>query len=395
MRALLPFWYRLSVRGSRSSTSYARHAIRRSLAAGETDLLSVRSNAKMVEQTMTDLVAGDPVEMEPVETCDLCGGSETGIWEIYERFGLIFNVVKCRSCGLAYVSPRPTARSIGGFYNSEYTSLHGHYVQPRWMTYVTPLLRRLLRARYGSSPVRRLLARAVLPWEYKWRRILAVNHLEEIDRIGRVLDVGCGHGHWLSIVRRWGFDCFGCEPDPVGARAAASSGLEVVQHDLPGAGYASDQFDVVRFSHVLEHVHSPTVVLSEAVRVTRPGGIVVVIVPNHEGLVAQAFRHIEDVPRHLFAFSPATLRRYFEKVGLEIVTLQTVTEHRSELYGKFASPATDALRAAGASADAVASVQAFFGPANRRRDREYAATTDLADSLGLGICVIAVGRRPA
>lgn len=344
-------------------------------------------HSHVVESSLVDTAT------ENVRDCDLCHGTGTRLWETYERYGFVFNLVECRDCGLAYVTPRPTADSIGGFYDAQYSCAHGEYVEPRWMKPIVGVIRPLLAARYSSSVPLRGFARSVIPWERKWRMILQANHMQAVSRIGSVLDVGCGRGYWLNTMRRWGFDCVGCEPDSDAARAAAASGLEVVQSDLFGAGFSSETFDVVRFSHVLEHVHSPTSVLDEAVRVVRPGGLVIAIVPNHSGMILQSFRLIEDVPRHLFSFAPETMRRYFDKAGLEVISLETVTDFAYSIYGQFHPPVAAVLRAAGAGEETIASVGSFFSYKNRSRDREYAATAAFADSLGLGATVVAVGRR--
>jgi SAM-dependent methyltransferase len=331
-------------------------------------------------------------ELEEVDLCDLCGLRRSRLFEAYVRYGTTFNLVECEECGLAYVTPRPTQETIGSFYGPEYGDSRHGYVQPVWKRPVTAVLRELLAARYGSSPVSRALARCVLPWEVKWSSILRANHLSSIATIGRVLDVGCGHGAWLATMRRWGFDCVGCEPDPIAVRAASASGLNVVQSDLLGAGFCDGEFDVVRFSNVLEHVHNPTAVLAEACRVTKPGGIVVIVAPNHESLVAQAFRQVEDVPRHLFSFAPRTLRRYFDKVGLTMLECTTQTSEPHMVYGQFVSPAVDCLRDESV-ADDDELVDAFFAFRNRRRNREYRRTAAVMDALGLGRMAVAVGGR--
>jgi len=341
---------------------------------------------------MTSPRAADYV-LEEVDQCDLCGARNARLHEVYARYDTSFALVECRDCGLAFVTPRPTPATIGAFYGAEYEDSRHGYVQPTWTRPVTALLRGLLRARYSSLPLSRALARAIVPWEFKWREILRANHLNNIATIGRILDVGCGHGAWLASMRRWGFDCVGCEPDPIAAEAAARSGLNIVQSDLIGSGFSTGEFDVVRFSDVLEHVHSPAIVLAEACRVTKPGGLVVVLAPNHESLIAQAFRQVEDVPRHLFSFAPRTLRRYFERAGLTVLQCTTETCEPHMVYGQFASPPAIAALRHEANVDAVDRVRRFFAYRNRRRDREYRRTAALMDALGLGRMVVAVGMR--
>lgn len=85
---------------------------------------------------------------------------------------------------------------------------------------------------------------------------------------------------------------------------------------------------------MLEHVHEPTIVVMKASKVMRPRGLLVVEVPNHLGIVNQAFRKSEDVPRHLFSFSVRTLREYYEKVGLRVMRIETLTRHPHEVYSQ-------------------------------------------------------------
>ena len=230
------------------------------------------------------------------------------------------------------------------------------------------------------------------PWELKWRDILRKTHLETIKHIGRIMDVGCGHGGFLSSMKRWGFECFGCEPDPLAADTATKMGLSVINNDLIGANYPDNYFDVVRFCHVLEHVHHPTSVLLEARRVLKPGGIILIEVPNHVGIVCKAFRHSEDVPFHLYSYSPETLQKYFDKVGLSVIRITTETGNPHSVYGYFKAHDLEMLKTKGSRKQLVYAKR-FWSARNRRRQSEYRATARYFDSIGYGCHVIAIGSK--
>jgi SAM-dependent methyltransferase len=96
----------------------------------------------------------------------------------------------------------------------------------------------------------------------------------------RVLDVGCGVGMYTAAFRRETPHVFGIEVElerALEARERASGVSQAVGERLP---FPNDAFDVV-FSHeVLEHVDDDRACVVEIVRVVRPGGRIVVFVPN-------------------------------------------------------------------------------------------------------------------
>ena len=98
----------------------------------------------------------------------------------------------------------------------------------------------------------------------------------------RVLDIGCGTG-WTAkeLIDKKGCEVIGVEPNELRAEVARSNGIQV------HAGYLedlrieeTDLFDVVLFGDVLEHLSNPLSILCDAKKYLRPGGCVVVSVPN-------------------------------------------------------------------------------------------------------------------
>lgn len=137
---------------------------------------------------------------------------------------------------------------------------------------------------------------------------------------GRILDVGCGLGHLLSgVPEEW--EKHGVEVSQTAAKHAAQYG-SIRASDLRRASYPSDHFDVVVSYHVMEHMLDPVAELSEMTRVLRPGGHLVLGVPNFDSACARRFgpryRMLHD-PTHISLFSESSLRQMLMDEGLEVL----------------------------------------------------------------------------
>jgi SAM-dependent methyltransferase len=144
---------------------------------------------------------------------------------------------------------------------------------------------------------------------------------------GKLLEVGCGSGRFLSRMRKAGWEVQGVELDPVAAELAREQfALPVFAGTLPEANFPEGSFDAVVLSHVIEHVYDPVGLLKECRRVLKPGGRLTIVTPNVRSRGHQAFReHWSelDPPRHLNLFSIDTMRACGEHAGLQIEVLRT------------------------------------------------------------------------
>jgi len=101
-----------------------------------------------------------------------------------------------------------------------------------------------------------------------------------IDPGSRVLDLGCGDGEFLQLLRdRRGAAGTGIEIDEDNITRAVGRGLNIVQQDLDRglANFPDQSFDTVVLAHALQAMHYPDKVLAEMLRVGRQG---IVTFPN-------------------------------------------------------------------------------------------------------------------
>jgi SAM-dependent methyltransferase len=156
--------------------------------------------------------------------------------------------------------------------------------------------------------------------------------LRGLARPGRLLDVGFGGGHLMAAVRADGWRPLGVDVSHA-ACVVARGGAPVVQASAEQLPFRAGTLDAVALVNVLDHARCPRAVIQEAARALRPGGLLVVRVPNGavHSWATRALGHLGPWVRwrgldtfpilHLFAFGPVSLRRLVEGAGFEVVSV--------------------------------------------------------------------------
>lgn len=222
--------------------------------------------------------------------CPICGESRPN-----PRFRIdgIPNVIwKCPGCGLGWMHPLPSAEEIASFYPTSYYGANGAKFRSA-IEFVVRLV---------SARRLRFLTKSLPPG-------------------AAVLDIGCGRGILLNELSKRGFRAYGTELSP-SACASVDSNIDVrVCHQLEEAGFDSGMFDQVVIWHVFEHLSDPAATLREIHRILKPGGTVVIAVPNFSSWQAKwsdsGWFHL-DPPRHLFHFSLESLERILNNHGFDV-----------------------------------------------------------------------------
>ena len=156
---------------------------------------------------------------------------------------------------------------------------------------------------------------------------------------GTVLDLGCATGGFLSTLQGPSWKCFGIEMSEDAANVARRRcGAEVFVGDILDAPFLPASFDAITCFNVFEHVYEPKEVLIKVAEWLKPGGIFYTLMPNIDSAGARIFRsywYALELPRHLYHFSPATLRRIAGAAGLREVSVETWRELYFEYSTRF------------------------------------------------------------
>jgi len=155
-------------------------------------------------------------------------------------------------------------------------------------------------------------------WWFRGRRRVYFGLLEHHlngERPGRVLDLGCGYGGFLSGLQEIGGDVY---PSDISVESMTYCRDRGFARSVVGSGYslpyADDSFDLVCMFDAIEHIPDDRRVMREVARVAKPGGRVLVTVPAYQFLYANNDR----VAQHQRRYTRGRLRSVFEQAGLEV-----------------------------------------------------------------------------
>jgi 2-polyprenyl-3-methyl-5-hydroxy-6-metoxy-1,4-benzoquinol methylase len=233
-------------------------------------------------------------------TCPVCGSTsikEVRVIPDYSVSKETFSVWNCESCTFQFTQDIPDQESIGTYYQS------ADYI--------------------SHNDTKKGIVNTLYHWVRKYTLRSKRRLLVEVSgrKSGHLLDIGAGTGAFLHTMKHAGWQVTGLEPD-AGARSIARDKyqLQLLESDSLFR-LESGRFDVITMWHVLEHVHSLQEYVKTIVQLLKQDGRLIVAVPNYtsgDATYYQQFWAAYDVPRHLYHFSPASMRRLMEIHGLRI-----------------------------------------------------------------------------
>lgn len=209
------------------------------------------------------------------------------------------SVVRCQQCGLVFLNPR---------YDDE--RLTALYQDPQ--TFVSTIDPEGQSRSISAERVQRVT-----------RFYDDVKALRKIQPSGRLLDVGCGLGFFLEALGSK-YDATGLEWSHPAVEMSRGLPFNIVEDRFPSHPFSVGEFDVVSFHNTLDHLPDPLLALKVAHDLLKRGGLLMLNLINFNSFAARVygsgFRLLGT--NHLYYFTRATLKKYFEKTGFKLTRVE-------------------------------------------------------------------------
>lgn len=233
------------------------------------------------------------------QKCPVCDSLDFKLYTTAKDYSISkenFSIDECKNCSLVFTNPVPNKEEIGKYYQSENYISH------------TDIKKGIINGLYHA--VRK----------YTLNKKVALIKQLNGNKIGKLLDIGCGTGYFLEQARKKKWTIAGFEPDEI-ARKIANDKLEnKIVEKLEKVN--SDNFNVITLWHVLEHIHELEYTITKIKSLLVKNGTIIIAVPNIESWDAKYYKEkwaALDVPRHLYHFSKKSMIQFAKKNNLELI----------------------------------------------------------------------------
>ena len=238
-------------------------------------------------------------QLTKISNCPICQSEKHTFWRQAIDHNVskdVFKISECNSCGFRFTNPRPTANTIGEYYKTE------NYIS------------------HSSTN------KGIINKVYHKVRQRAIKQKEQlinsISKDKTLLDIGCGTGDFLGYCKNKNWECLGLEPDQ-SARKLALKNNNIIAEDLSHLNkIESNSKDTITMWHVLEHVYNLNEDIQEYKRILKPGGHLVVAVPNCSSHDADHYQEnwaALDLPIHLYHFQPKDINYLMQNHGMNLI----------------------------------------------------------------------------
>ncbi|SVA02418.1 uncharacterized protein METZ01_LOCUS55272 [marine metagenome] len=210
-----------------------------------------------------------------------------------------FDIVECLTCTLRITSPFPSEDTIGDYYNSKDYISHSDE------------------------------SKGLFDLIYKFVRLHMLDKKRKLiekssgNRNGKLLDIGCGAGHFLNAMKKTGWNVQGVDVSEKARELVSNSFNLDVKSPLDWLN-SDEKYDVITCWHSLEHIHEPWIYLDKIRTHLNPDGVLVVALPNYNSTDAKRYGSswaAYDTPRHLYHFTIESMEKIASLCGFSIQSM--------------------------------------------------------------------------
>jgi SAM-dependent methyltransferase len=241
----------------------------------------------------------------PCPTCRSCRNSPVarGVDFEYRTCSNEFSFVRCAGCSTVFLNPRPRVRDLGLIYPTNYYS----FVHAEKSGRYNPLVQKV--------------------WDLLERKRLKLFWSLLGRRPRRILDMGCGTGRLLTLLRKYGYPEwqlvgveFGIPDELAGER---KDGIRIYKGLYEEVAFEEAPFDLIVAQQVVEHAYDPRVMLRKTYDDLAPGGYAIFDTPDFNSIDRLLFNRSYwggyHFPRHMTLFAPHTFSRLAGSLGFEVL----------------------------------------------------------------------------
>jgi 2-polyprenyl-3-methyl-5-hydroxy-6-metoxy-1,4-benzoquinol methylase len=229
-----------------------------------------------------------------------------------------FSTYTCSDCGLYQIDSEMDSDTIASYYPSD--SYYSYNVRDAALKTKVALYRMLFKGvESDTKSIRKFIG-------WPLRQLMRGLRVRPGDN---VLDVGCGGGKFLALIKGLSMKPYGVEINPDSIKACSDvtdqiyiGPFEDIEDSSAFSNKADNTFETIVSNHVIEHSADPKRFLEAVKRHLADDGEAIIATPNPISLCAKLFGNYWaqlDLPRHLYLISPKVMERYAEAAGLQIV----------------------------------------------------------------------------
>lgn len=253
-----------------------------------------------------------------------------------------FNLICCNECGLVFIDIDTDRNFIKKYYPENYKPHDPHLI--RSSSFRKTLMQAVRNFVFGREENRpSIVLTAIKQTLFYLYNKTAYRSIPFFRGEGKLLDIGCGTGEYLRLLKDIGWSVQGVEPVEKAALAAKNAGINVEWKSYEEVEYPEKSFDVITMWHVLEHFPDPKRALQKVSKMLKDDGLLLIGIPNYDSFDRRVFREYWngfEIPLHIYHFTPGSIKNLLNIAGfncMKVVHTIRPADMASSLENYFAS----------------------------------------------------------